>query len=160
MTGLPLDFEGLDPYRGKEKENIVVFNGRNCDEKQPWLFKRLEEKIEEHYPHIKARFVNTQMEGFTKEEYYDVMSRAKVVVSYALQENFGFGIAEAAYLGAMPVLPNRLVYPELYPKRCLYDTMDEHVTQVAWALDNHSSLTDEEMSGFTHGCFPLWFKDC
>jgi hypothetical protein len=39
---LPLDFEELNKYKNNsEKENIVIFNGRNVDEKQPWLFDEL-----------------------------------------------------------------------------------------------------------------------
>ena len=55
------------------------------------------------------------------------MAKSKVVVSYALQENFGFGVNEAVSLGCVPVLPNRLVYPEIYPKEYLFNTFDESV---------------------------------
>ena len=67
------------------------------------------------------------------------MSRAKVVVSYALQENFGFGINEATYLGCVPVLPNRLVYPEFYSEEHLYNTFDESVEMVERILDDYES---------------------
>ena len=33
-------------------KNIVVFNGRNCDEKQPHLFKQLEERVFEKIPNF------------------------------------------------------------------------------------------------------------
>jgi len=131
VTGLPLDTIGLDSfnYGTLERDNIVVFNGRNCDEKQPHLFKKLAEEMEGE-----ALFVNTQKQDYSKEEYYQLLSYSKVVVSYALQENFGYGIAEAAYLGCIPVLPNRLVYPELYAKEYLYETFDESVALVRKAL--------------------------
>ncbi|MFQ5766933.1 MAG: glycosyltransferase, partial [Acidobacteriota bacterium] len=51
-----------------------------------------------------------------------------IVVSTARQENFGVAVVEAVACGAWPVLPRRLAYPELIPRRwhrdCLYD--DEH----------------------------------
>ena len=50
--------------------------------------------------------MNTLQHNFSKQEYYDLLSRARVVVSFALQENFGFSVAEAVYLGCVPVLPN------------------------------------------------------
>ena len=139
VTGLPLDFSELDTYKGAEKENIVVFNGRLCDEKQPWLFDQLEEQINRQaWFDNQPVFVKTQEENLSKDEYYDLLSRAKVVVSYALQENFGFGIAEAAYLGCIPVVPNRLVYPELYEEKYLFDTFEQSVQMTEQALLQYS----------------------
>lgn len=139
VTGLPLDFTELDTYKGAEKENIVVFNGRLCDEKQPWMFKQLETQImSEAWFDNEPVFIKTQEENLSKDEYYDLLSRAKVVVSYALQENFGFGIAEAAYLGCVPVVPNRLVYPELYAQKYLFDTHEQSVEMTEAALLDYS----------------------
>ena len=134
VTGLPLDEKGLEKYRGsvEDKEDIVIFSGRNVDEKQPWLFKQLSNRLEG-----KAKFINTLEHNFSKDEYYDLLRRAKVVVSYALQENFGFGINEAVYLGCAPVLPNRLVYPEFYSEEYLYNTFDESVEMVESILDDY-----------------------
>ena len=41
VSGLPVDYTGLDPHKGQVKKDIVIFNGRLCDEKQPWLFNEL-----------------------------------------------------------------------------------------------------------------------
>jgi len=136
VTGLPLDEKGLEKYHSdaQEKEDIVIFSGRNVDEKQPWLFEELAERLK----HSGAEFINTQQHNFSKDEYYDLLSRAKVVVSYALQENFGFGVNEAVYLGCVPVLPNRLVYPEFYTEEYLYNTFDESVSMVEKALYDYN----------------------
>ena len=82
------------------------------------------------------------------------MANSKVVVSYALQENFGFGIAEAVYLGCSPVLPNKLVYPELYNKEYLYDSFEQSVDMVCNAITNYTP----HVSSFDHTCFDQWFK--
>lgn len=133
VSGLPVDLTGLGPYLGAKKENIVIFNGRLCDEKQPWLFDQLEQGVNKFLradaPRIK--FIKTQEENLSKEEYYALLAKSKVIVSYALQENFGFGVAEAVYLGCQPVLPNRLVYPELYPKEFLFDNFEESIKMTA-----------------------------
>ena len=132
VTGFPLDTENLDKVEKKPKEDIVVFSGRNVDEKQPWLFKQMEDRLGD--VHGGTQFINTLEHNFSKDEYYDLLSRAKVVVSFALQENFGFSIAEAVYLGCVPVVPNRLVYPEFYSQQYLYDTFDTACNKVNMAL--------------------------
>ena len=81
--------------------------------------------------------------GFVPDaEYADLLSRADVVVSTAHQEFFGVAVVEAMYAGAFPVLPNRLVYPERIPTthhdRCLYDTADQLVDKVRWALEHRT----------------------
>ena len=55
-----------------------------------------------------------------------VLHSADAVVSTAHQEFFGISVVEAMYAGALPILPNRLVYPERVPPglegMCLYRT--------------------------------------
>jgi glycosyltransferase involved in cell wall biosynthesis len=135
VTGLPVDYTGLDSHKGQQKENIIIFNGRICDEKQPWLFDELAKQVSERVD-VPVRFVKTQEENLSKEEYYALLGKSKAIVSYALQENFGFGVAEAVYLGCTPVLPNRLVYPELYPDFKLFDRFEESVDMVVEAITN------------------------
>ena len=119
-TGFPIDTENLDKVKSREKENIVIFSGRNVDEKQPWLFNQMRDKLGDN----NIKFINTLEHNFSKDEYYNLLVKSKAVVSFALQENFGYSIAEAVYLGCTPILPNRLVYPEFYSKDYLYDTFD------------------------------------
>lgn len=154
VTGLPVDYAGLEPYLNTPKQDRVVFNGRLCDEKQPWLFDELERQVK-HRLGDHVQFVRTQEQDYSKSEYYQCMAESKVVVSYALQENFGFGIAEAAYLGCTPVLPNRLVYPELYDSKYLYNRFEDSVEQVCAALQDyqHNSIQLD-----TQNCISRWFE--
>lgn len=130
VTGLPLDFVNLKKYKDKhKKENIIVFNGRNVDEKQPYLFDLLQKKLPNY------RYINTQKANLSKDNYYDILSKAKVVVSFALQENFGYGIQEATYLGCVPIVPDRLAYVEQFSDTYRYSCFDECVEKVQQAID-------------------------
>ena len=65
-------------------------------------------------------------DGFPpRPEYLRRLAAGSVVVSTALQENFGIAVMEAVHAGCAPLLPRRLVYPELIPpelhERCLYE---------------------------------------
>jgi glycosyltransferase involved in cell wall biosynthesis len=63
-----------------------------------------------------------------RETYEQWLSQADIVVSTAVQENFGISVMEAMAHGAVPLLPNRLSYPEILPREhhtLLYDSDDE-----------------------------------
>jgi glycosyltransferase involved in cell wall biosynthesis len=56
--------------------------------------------------------------------YRELLRRADIVVSTAHQEFFGISVAEAMAAGAVPLVPNRLAYPELLGpelRPCLYE---------------------------------------
>jgi glycosyltransferase involved in cell wall biosynthesis len=50
--------------------------------------------------------------------YESWLSKGRVVVSTAIQENFGISVVEAVRFGCFPLLPHRLSYPELIPESC------------------------------------------
>lgn len=68
-------------------------------------------------------------------EYLEWLARGDVVVSTAIQENFGIAVVEAIRLGCFPLLPARLSYPELIPEsfhgRCLYAGEDDLAARLA-----------------------------
>jgi len=155
VTGFPLDIERLKKYRNMKKENIVLFSARNVDEKQPWLFEQMKEELQ-YSLDVPIKFINTQEKKLQKEEFYELVGKSKVMVSFALQENFGYSMLEAAYLGCTPIVPNRLVYPEMYSKDCLYDNFEEACRKVIKAITNPSGK-DYCKSTF-HNCFEKWFR--
>lgn len=73
-----------------------------------------------------------------RDEYLGWLGRGDVVVSTAVQENFGIAVVEAIGLGCVPLLPARLSYPELIPEqfhdRCLYKDEADLAARLAACL--------------------------
>lgn len=152
VTGLPLDFEELNKYKNNlEKENIVIFNGRNVDEKQPWLFDELKNKFKN------IKFINTQKENLSKRDYYKLLSKSKAVVSFALQENFGYGIQEAVYLGCIPIVPDRLVYKEQFDIKYRYNNFEDCINKVSLVFNNELKIPNLQLKD-NNNIFKKWFN--
>lgn len=90
--------------------------------------------------------------------YPELLRMADLVVSTAHHEFFGIALTEAVYAGAMPVAPNRLVYPERLTVgvhgRCLYHDDAELIDLVTWALLNRAGAQDiaDELHESMAGC--------
>ena len=65
----------------------------------------------------------------SRDDYISWLRKGAVVVSTALQENFGISIVEAVRYGCVPLLPKRLSYPEIMPEdlhpRILYEAPED-----------------------------------
>jgi glycosyltransferase involved in cell wall biosynthesis len=70
------------------------------------------------------------------EVYPELLARADVVVSTARHDFFGVAVAEAVAAGCLPLLPDRLAYPELVPasRPYLYGDDAALVDDLCWAL--------------------------
>ncbi len=61
--------------------------------------------------------------GFVERaRYWEILAAADLTLSTAVHEFFGISIVEAMACGVLPLLPNRLSYPELLPAE-LYETL-------------------------------------
>jgi glycosyltransferase involved in cell wall biosynthesis len=129
VTGLP--FIADDLYKKVEKlswdkkQNIVVFAGRLDDEKQPWQFDKVMDIVRNKFPELQVVAIKTLEKNLSKIQYLKLLAKSKVFFSSSLQENFGYAALEAAAYDCNLVLPNRLVYPEFYPKKCLYNNLEQ-----------------------------------
>jgi glycosyltransferase involved in cell wall biosynthesis len=56
------------------------------------------------------------------DDYRALLQGADIVVSTALHEFQGLAVLEAVASGCLPVVPDRLVYPEIYPSRFCYES--------------------------------------
>jgi glycosyltransferase involved in cell wall biosynthesis len=74
----------------------------------------------------------------SKKKYQNWLKQGVIVVSTAIQENFGISIVEAIRHGCYPLLPNNLSYPELIPEKyhtdCLYNSQEELVEKLSTIL--------------------------
>ena len=105
----------------RKKENLIVFPHRIAPEKQPEIFRDLAESMPQY------QWVVCQDQQLTKAEYHAIIRRAKIIFSANLQETLGISPYEGALVGALPVVPDRLSYSEMYSWEFKYNT--------AWTID-------------------------
>lgn len=127
VTGAVWDKEWMEGMTrnlpGGPKEEYIIWPHRPCLEKNYPLF------LEIARDNPELRFVITSggpsrldratlpanveyRPGLTKQEYFDIFSRAKYFLSTALQETFGYTIQEAIYFGAKVICPDYACYRE------------------------------------------------
>ena len=88
----------------------------------------------------------------SKASYYDWLKQGAVVVSTAQQENFGISVVEAIRFGCLPLLPNRLSYPEILPLKYhadfLYQNQTDLINKLAHLLTDihHHTKIQSELS--------------
>ncbi len=100
--------------------------------KIPPEFEQAREQFRDHICHF----------GFiaSRPEYFRWLRRGALVISTARQENFGLAVIEAMLCGCLPLLPERLAYPEILPaayhRHCLYRSQAELTEKLAEMLVN------------------------
>jgi glycosyltransferase involved in cell wall biosynthesis len=116
LTGWPMEYlqETLVPYKNMEKKDTIVFPHRIAPEKQVDIFKDLAKELPEY------EFIVCQEKQLTKNEYHNILGEAKIVFSANLQETLGISAYEGALTGAIPMVPDRLSYTEMYDEDFKY----------------------------------------
>ena len=72
----------------------------------------------------------------SREEYLNHLGTCDVIVSTAVHEFYGVAMLEGFWAGCLPICPNRLSYPEIYPKECLYNTPGQLTKQLRQLCKN------------------------
>lgn len=114
------------------KNDTVMWPHRYNDDKQPDIAERLAHDFD---------MVITQKMNLDKSAYYDTMAASKVVYSCALHENLGISVMEAVLTGAVPVVPDRCSYAEMYLPEFKYPS---EWTETLGQYDRHA----DEMKAF------------
>ena len=109
-TGWPMEYmdDILTPYKGMAKRDLILFPHRIAPEKQVEIFRDLAQALPEY------EWIVCQDRPLTKDEYHTLLGQAKIVFSANLQETLGISCYEGAVVGAIPLVPNRLSYTEMY----------------------------------------------
>ena len=112
-TGWPMEYmqDTLTMYKNMSKRDLILFPHRIAPEKQVEIFRDLKEQLPQY------EFVVCQDQFLSKNEYHNLLGEAKIVFSANLQETLGISCYEGAVVDAIPMVPDRLSYTEMY-----YDT--------------------------------------
>jgi hypothetical protein len=109
-TGWPMEYmdDILTPYKNMPKRDLILFPHRIAPEKQVEIFRDLATHLPQY------EFVVCQDQQLTKNEYHNLLGEAKMVFSANLQETLGISCYEGAVVDAIPMVPDRLSYTEMY----------------------------------------------
>lgn len=133
VVGFPLDIEKLHKKYMLAKDNTIVFTGRKSKEKGYFDILKLKDK---GY-NVKISLDKTK----TKDEYYELLASSQFVISTSKQETFGIGIVEGMALGCIPIVPNRLSYPETVGDLCRDDDIVKNIDKILEELKTVDSYT-------------------
>ena len=109
-TGWPMEYmdDTLNMYKNMPKRDLILFPHRIAPEKQVEIFRDLATHLPQY------EFVVCQDQQLTKNEYHNLLGEAKIVFSANLQETLGISCYEGAVVDAIPMVPDRLSYTEMY----------------------------------------------
>jgi hypothetical protein len=140
-TGWPMEYmpDTLAEYKNIPKRDLILFPHRIAPEKQLEIFKDLAKAMPEY------EWVVCQEQNLTKDEYHRLLGEAKIVFSANLQETLGISMYEGALVGAIPMVPDRLSYTEMYDPMFKYpsewtesySSFLQHKHQLCEAISDH-----------------------
>ena len=108
-VGWPMEYlaTSLDSYKSMPKEDIILFPHRVAPEKQVEIFRDLKEQLPQY------EFVVCREKELSKNDYHNLLGRAKLVFSANLQETLGISWYEGLLVDTIPMVPDRLSYSEM-----------------------------------------------
>ncbi|MFO8061160.1 MAG: hypothetical protein R6U70_10970 [Bacillota bacterium] len=145
LTGFPMDYSVYEPYLDVQKdENLVAFNQRFSCERLPlieievarqlissgyevWHLHAQDERMvaaicprARRLREIGMRVGLQFVANATKEQYHQNLARAATVVTTSICDNLPVSLIEAIYLGAVPIAPDAMCFPEIVHRDNLY----------------------------------------
>ena len=131
-TGWPMEYmvDTLENYNTNPKRDLILFPHRIAPEKQVEIFRDLATHLPQY------EFIVCQDTQLDKHEYHKLLGRAKIVFSANLQETLGISCYEGALVEAIPMVPDRLSYSEMYYEGFKYPS--------EWTQDWNSYITHRQ----------------
>ena len=105
-----------EKYTANTKKEMVIWPHRYNDDKQPKIMEDLKKRLD---PEV----VITQKMNLSKADFYKTLGDASVVFSCSLHENLGISQMEGTLAGAIPVVPDRCSYSEMYVPEFKYPSV-------------------------------------
>jgi len=124
VVPFPYDLLEIKSYRSTEKRLEVVYPNRPGPDKGNEVVEKLRAEGIEVF--------ETWKECNDREEYLTALGQAKYAVSWPPSETYGIAMMEAGWLGAMPLVPRRLSYRDLYGKT--FRSLDDVIAQIKSGL--------------------------
>ena len=115
-TGWPMEYmeDTLEFFKQIPKRDLILFPHRLAPEKQVEIFRDLAVSMPEY------EWIVCQDQQLNKLQYHGLLGTAKMIFSANLQETLGISCYEGALVNAMPFVPDRLSYSEMYNDRFKY----------------------------------------
>jgi len=110
------DMIDTNAFNFSYRKKLIVFPHRLNEDKQPEIFRDLVNHLPDDWT-----FYVTQDHELDKEKYYNILKSANIVFSCSLHENLGISQMEGVLCGAIPVMPGRASYTEMYQDIFKYD---------------------------------------
>jgi len=109
-TGWPMEYlkDSLEPFKHLPKRDLILFPHRIAPEKQVEIFRDLAVSMPEY------EWIVCQDQQLSKLQYHALLGSAKIVFSANLQETLGISCYEGSMVNAIPIVPDRLSYTEMY----------------------------------------------
>lgn len=167
-----IDFTPIDkaPSTGRHDCPVIVWNHRWEHDKGPELFFRTLFEVDrqgvdfrlvvmgESFASQPAIFAEARQRlagrilhfGYvaSRREYVNWLKVGDIVISTALHEFYGISVIEAVRAGCLPLLPNRLSYPGLFPGEFLYEE-DTFLSTLCALLRQEARLSDRQAGMLT-----------
>ena len=149
-SGWPMEYmqPTLEIFKELPKRDLILFPHRLAPEKQVEIFRDLKAALPQY------EFIVCQDTPLTKVQYHALLASAKIVFSANLQETLGISMYEGALLGAIPLVPDRLSYSEMFSKIWKYPSAwteswdsylahkQELVAKIVDLMDNYNDYAD------------------